>query len=647
MKKILRVGILATAVFLGVMFLTLEDYGISWDEPIHFLRGQSYLHYFLTGKTRYDEAVEPKSHYENNSLGAEFFLVREGHPPINDVFSAVFNQVFHQKLKLLGDIEAYHLFNISAASFLVFIVVIFAYETYGLFAAVIAFLVVSLYPLFFSEAHFNVKDPAETAFFAATIWTFWKSVQKGSPKWLFLTAVFFGLALGTKFNVLFLPLIIVPYYFFIRPLKKISKRYILGLTVSPLIVLAIFFLSWPLLWQETIPNLLKVISYYKQLGTGHNYEPSFLLLGGLNLFPTYWIIVTTPVAVLMLTIIGMLGTFISKRRDGVGMLWLLWLLIPIVRVTVPGMSIYGGVRQIMEFLPAMALLAGLGASYLIQKLKLTIYKYLFILITFILLLIPIVKYHPHENVYFNFLVGGLKGAKEKNIPYWGNSYGNAYKPAIDWLNENAPINSRLALIQGTSLNIPQIMLRKDITFGNHFWSGIERKGEYLLELTHNDPVRYYPYAWDYVEKFLDPVYEVKVDGVAIAKLWKNDLEHTKPEMRRGETVYTGQLEVMLEGGSLETLAKEILTLTRLKVEYGNFDSCTSLKGIVEVSGDGEIWQKEPDPVPAVQTSVEESLGPNQMTYYFPGTEAVAVRYVGESENQCIFNDPKVTLYILK
>ena len=36
-----------------IAFATIGHYGVSFDEPPHFRRGQAYLHFFLTGKKDY------------------------------------------------------------------------------------------------------------------------------------------------------------------------------------------------------------------------------------------------------------------------------------------------------------------------------------------------------------------------------------------------------------------------------------------------------------------------------------------------------------------------------------------------------------------------------------------------------------------
>ena len=185
-KKIFTISIIPSIFFI-LSLLTISHYGISWDEPMHFSRGQAYLHYFLSGDLHYskEDFSSRPSYYQVTSYDAEFFMKNDsGHPPLNGILAATSNYIFYQKLGTLGDIDSYHLFNIVSSTFLVLVVSIFAAQTYGLFAAFISGIVIASYPLFFAESHFNIKDPAETAFFAACIWAFWNALKKYSWRWL-------------------------------------------------------------------------------------------------------------------------------------------------------------------------------------------------------------------------------------------------------------------------------------------------------------------------------------------------------------------------------------------------------------------------------------------------------------------------------
>lgn len=640
-KKVLA-AVFVTLLFFVAALFTLKDYGISWDEPLHFHRGQAYLYYFLTGKTQFDEKSK-WSYYQHDNLNAEYFFIKDdGHPPLNGILASLFNFIFFEKLGVLGDIEAYHLFNIFVSALLVTAVVLFASETYGIFAGIISGIIVATYPLFFAESHFNIKDPAQTTFFTLTIWAFWKSLKDGW-RWLLVSAIAAGFALGTKFNILFLPLIIFPYLAirYIGTFKKIPRTYVLTLLISPFIVFGIFFGSWPYLWQDPIANLISSFRWYQDIGTGQATYGIFIP-GGFNLFAPFWILITTPPLVIFLLFIGIFTAIRNRSEYGwVPILWLLWFFIPIARVVVPDTTIYGGVRQIMEFLPAMALLAGLGAAYLARgNIKIII---IITVITVIFLLSPIVRLHPNENVYFNFIIGGLAGAKEKGIPYWGNSFGNAYWQAVQWLNQNAPEGSKIALIQGTTLNIPKISLRKDIRFSNSFWSGIYRDGEYLIELTHHDK-RVYPYAWEYAERFLEPVFEVKVEGVPIAKVWKNDLEHTKEEFRKKEVVFNEQIKKSMEGSEIILDTGREVFLTRLVIFYER-EKCEKSKARVLTSM-AEEWFEEPEGIPANQLTVREKEEKPFEVFFFPGRYTRLIKLQAGSSISCIL-DPRTSFIVYK
>lgn len=665
LKKVALLSIVPL-LFVIVSIFTLKDYGISWDEPIHFYRGQAYLHYFLTGKTTYEQTrVGSMSYFELNDLSAEYFLDGGdgGHPPLNDILAALSNYVFYQKLHLVGDIDSYHIFNFSAALLTIISVSVFGYIALGTLGGISAALVVATYPLFWGESHFNIKDPPETGFISMAILLFYLSLKKGSWKWLIASSIFSGLALGTKFNAFFIPIILIPFLiskylpFIKRGVKKISqevrkipKSFVLAMLFYPLIVLAIFVITWPFLWGDPIGNFMKVFDYYKDIGTGSSYQPGYYLPGGFNAYPLIWIIITTPPIVLILATIG---TLISLKRiikgenRDIHVLFLSWLLIPIVRVTWPESSIYGGVRQIMEYIPALGLISAVGFTSIANKLKANLVNATLILILiFASHFYVLVHLHPNENVYFNSLIGGIKGAVSSNIPYAGNSFGNAYWPLLKWLNQNAEPNARVALVQGTALNIPDIQLRPDITRWSDFWSGINRNGEYLIELTHNNYRIAYPYAWDYIERFLVPVATVNVDGVDIAKLWKNDIDHTKPDMKIFEYENT-DFKIEIKKPDINITLSKAQALSHVVISFKYSKTCGKLTGNFYTSIDNKKWDTAPEGVPDLQISEKDMVKDGVLSYYFAGTTAKYIRFHETSLDSCIFENTKAKVFSLK
>lgn len=647
--------LLIPIVFFLTAFFTISDYGISWDEPIHFTRGQAYLNYFLNGDLIYQNegSTARRSHYQETSFTAQFFLKNDsGHPPLNGILAALSNLIFYQTLGILGDIESFHLFNILAATFLVFAVTAFATQAYGKLAGIVAGLVISLYPLFFAESHFNIKDPAEAAFFAATIWAFWNSLKRYDTRWLLAATIFFAFGLGTKFNILFLPFILIP-WLLLRYRKNFStpagsilnlpRSFLILLAAAPFIIILLFFISWPYLWQDPINNTLNIFRYYKEIGTGGLGQPQYLIWGGFNLFPVTWISITTPSIILFLTILGIVGVVMQRlEKEKTALLWLIWLIVPVLRVSLPGSSIYGGVRQIMEFLPAMALLSGLGVATLLKFIKHRTFVYGLLLLSLIFHLLVLVRLHPNENVYFNSFIGGLQGAKKANIPYWGNSFGNAYYQAAQWLNKNAAPGSKVALVQGTSVNIPASYFSPQITYSNSFWSGINREGEYLVELTHQGNEIAYPFAWEYINRVLVPVHEVSVDGVAIAKIWKNDIEHSRPEYQNEQDVPIKDINI--KGNSFEIELEKIFSLAKLRIDFNSKGKCQTFKaGTIQTSVDNTNWRTEIEKISDYQVRAYSSLEDGLVRFIFPVNPALFIRIQTESGKSCLFNNPKIEI----
>jgi len=573
-KKVIIGAILATLYFVVLLF-TLSDYGINWDEPVHYIRGQAYLRFFLTGKDNYRGLLRLETSYarvygrtlptgitfgdggsprrsiyqydsEPNHLTYRWFLENDsGHPPLNGILASLSNYIFYQKLGWLGDIQAYHLFIIGVTSIAVFAVFLFTSSLYGIFAGLIAVLSIALYPLLFSESHFNIKDPVEMAFYTFSIITFYFGITKKSWKWLLLTGIAAGFALGTKLNIVFATFTVVSWVV-IYKFKDISrfkwpfsKIITFSLFSIPIVALAILFGTWPYLWQSPLNHFLLFVSYYKKLGTTFYQADSQVMFFGFNTYAVQWIIYTTPLIILFLSIFGIMYVFTKgiKEKEKTSLFILFWFLVPIIRVIMPNAGIYGGIRQIMEYIPAMAILAGIGAKYIAELLNYYIVKkfkirallllQIVIVLSFIPITLKLISIHPNENVYFNPLIGGLSGAAERNFPDWGTTVGSAYKGGIDWINIHAEKNSKVALVNGLLSNIPRIFIRQDIYFHESHYSGNKKQGEYLMEVIDYRWNLNTPEAKKQYLETLVPVYEEKVDSVVILKIWKNDIQHSK------------------------------------------------------------------------------------------------------------------------
>ena len=104
------------------------------------------------------------------------------------------------------------------------------------------------------------------------------------------------------------------------------------------------------------------------MGKENNYQFSYFYFLGFNTYPLIWVLVTTPITTLLLAFIGLVSIWRGKDK-GLAILLTLWLFVPFLRVMIPGASIYGGIRQIMEFLPALILFASCGFLKVVSLVK--------------------------------------------------------------------------------------------------------------------------------------------------------------------------------------------------------------------------------------------------------------------------------------
>lgn len=683
-------------------FFTLGNYGINWDESNHYTRGQAYLHYYLTGKKTYDDLpgwdkiavasatvsqVDPiyrqyrYSRFMVASAPAEVFFAEDaGHPPLNGILAAAFNRMFYGKLGWLPDVESHHLFILLVSTGLVALVTWWAYRVMGFWPAVVSGLAITLHPMFLGESRFNIKDPVEATFFTLTLYLLWSAVMarkpQEEPKRLLLAGVAFGLALATKFNALFILPIFVLWHALelaIDPdwrksvVKALTWRVGLGYVGFIGIGVGMVYIFWPYLWGNAFEHLGKVFAFYTHLGTGQPYNEQYLLPGGFNYYPILDAIYRTPLVTLVLVVIGIASTVVWFVRKGLAqkkvadatlatyVLWLLMLTLPIARVVAPGSSLYGATRQIMEHIPALALLAGVGASVLFNKLTLRV-SLIVVIGAYLGLVVSFVKLHPNENLMLNSLIGGLRGAYAKNYPSWANTVGNAYQQGIEWLNANAEPNSKLTLMYGLGSALPPGRLRLDIDFSSRFYSGSLQEGEYVMEI--------WPlpdgYLAEYPQTFLEPVYTYQVEAVPILTIWKNDRAHRKGSPDGEWSVDPTPIVVedrFVVGPDLVIDLKKEYPLDRLVLDYEPTPGCEKLKEFaLHIAGDptspiglrgaSDAKYVRKENIPYVHINRPHLADKPFPDYFFAGqrTRYIKISSITKDQENCLFNPTAIKVW---
>ncbi|MFA6073839.1 MAG: glycosyltransferase family 39 protein [Candidatus Woesearchaeota archaeon] len=671
MKNNKITAFLIAFIFFIIALITLPHYGINWDTINHAPRGQVYLHYFLTGSKDFSDLppfflewqkkgewywqkdntlffqpdinkkdVPRLSLYQRAGVDFNYFMEKDGgHPPLSDILSSAFNLVLFQKLGIINDVDSYRVYGVLLTAFLVGLIYYWVTSVYGKFPGLVSALSLSLYPFFWSESHFNTeKDIPETAFWTFFLFSIWQGVRKKSWKWILISGLFFGLALGTKFNILFVGFVIIPWIFITAKDIFIKRWFILSSIGAVFLGLGIFVGSWPYLWADPLTRIQKVTGFYKSIGMNDTVVT--------NTYALSWILYATPLVILALSVIGIFFAInkMTKEKYSLSLLVILWLLVPIVRVTWPGTVIYGGIRQIMEYIPAMSILSGLGALtlYNLASKNKKILVGSLIIASFIPITLKLISIHPNENVYFNSLIRGLSGAKDNKFPFWGNSFGAAYRQGATWLNKNAEQGSNVVYVYELIPNIPRIWLRTDLNLHNSNRSGFLRKGEYAITLPYQGTENRSYYDM-YLHKFLNPVYEAKVDGVSVVTVWKNEDKYLKkPWVEKFDN------KVLLtknDEGLIFDLG-EIKNISKLEINYNQY-SCPEMEyGNARISVDGKVWQGLPGSLPNDWLISSMGKQPRDGSFIYPFT-GQNVRYVNllmTPSDTCLKNIRNFKLY---
>ncbi|HEX8965663.1 MAG TPA: glycosyltransferase family 39 protein [Patescibacteria group bacterium] len=681
-------------LFFAIALLTLYDYGMNWDSPQHFAKGQAFFRFLTTGKENYNGL--PKfctdknyinsskdyktgeicnrfrkqriSEYESSILDFKWALGNVyGHPPFGDEMLALFNQVFFVNLGWVEDVQAYHLYSLVMVFILALFVAFWLKKTYGTFAAIIGVLSLYLYPLLLGEQHFNIKDPPLAAWFIIAIGLFYFAVRKRNPWLMILSAIAGGFSFSTKINYIFAPIILLPWliFYIFAPIKKIIRKYgftlkfiqqlyiqspkglIISFLFYPIIIALIFFGTLPSFWFDPSGTLGQLIKFYTDVGVSScqyaRFTPGWFLTCTSNYAPLFFLY-STPIITLFYLFIGIgVGIKNFKKFGYLPILLLSFFLVTILRVTLSIAAIYGGIRQIMEFIGPLSMLCAIGAVALrsmlvrlINKIKIIkknvnqkiiVYAVSILLILgFFPISIKMIEMHPNENIYMNALIGGVKGAVAQNIPGAGNTYGNTYAQGVKWINNHAQKNGILILLFGLGQNISRSTLRPDIWFykGGLPLSGYHQKGEYVISLATQETSFKNTFRYKFFVNFLNPVYTVNADGIRLLTVWQNS-----PKFNKNNINLTQEEQ---ENINIENKDKEVTItlpnverLKRLEINYPQFSCDKSFIGSTVIySQDGKNFITDQDaPDDFTQDEVSDYSG--DRVYLFAADKAKIIK----------------------
>ncbi len=430
----LRVATCVALVMLGLGLTIFRDYGVTLDEPVLFYAGDRTL-FWLEHPGAKDALNFDVDWPEGFHSSYQRELVRDDplhFPVLPGLATTIGNRLFHDKLGLISELDARNLSLLLFNCLGLFLYAYFACRFLGCRAGFLAAITVLLYPTAVSHVFNDAKDWPCGLFYGVMVLAAGVAVVEASPRGLLVAAALLGIALSCKINAVFAALTVLLW----TPLalwllrsreRRPAARFWMACLAAPLVAVTLFIALWPWLYeggttasfQEHLRGYLSWIAE-----RGHSARATW------TAYPLRCVLYMTPPVVLLTALWALL---LEQRRDRPALarwsLLLLWLLVPLVRISMPHSNFYDASRHFIEYIPALGALAGMGAAALWQRRnvwlgripllasprRLAIAAGIVALAAAAGVVSPVVAYHPYEGAYFNFLIGGLGGAQRVRL----------------------------------------------------------------------------------------------------------------------------------------------------------------------------------------------------------------------------------------
>jgi hypothetical protein len=412
---------IAAALFLVtlvVVVATIDHYGLTYDEPIYAGLGQreaAWIGLALRGEA---------GAFDREAIAA-YWSAKDQQPPFAKVLSGISLSAF----PFLSESQATRLPTAIFFALTVALLYLFCRPATGRSGALAGALALLTMPRVFADAHYTTLDIPMAATTVFTVIAGYRAARENRWPPAIGFGVLFGLALLTKINALFLPVIVLGWAIAFHR-RALPKLIVAMVVIGPLVFLA----GWPLMWHDTGYHLGEYLRFQLQhypvatyyLGSRYDYAPWH--------YPIVMIAATVPALLLLTAVAGVARAARHPGRDRV-LLWAAAFIIPLAASSMPFAPKYNGVRLFMPVFPFLACFVAIGFQWGVEAInRFSAHRrwrvYLTTALGLVMLLpgaIGVATTHPFQLAYYNAFVGGPRGAKAKGFEtiYWGGVYLNA------------------------------------------------------------------------------------------------------------------------------------------------------------------------------------------------------------------------------
>jgi len=425
MKSISLVSLLfAVAAFFAV-YVTLDDFGLTIDEPINLSHGRNFAMAVL------DEKWDAESVARTWSKGPE-------HPPLTRFLNGLGQRFVAGSNLASVNLRGGRVSSAVAFAGIAFLIVRLAASFAGLTAGIAAGLSFVTMPRLFAHAHFASPEIV-SAFFLLWAWIAGgKALLDPKPSALArFTAVFgagliLGLALLTKLTSALVPATLFVVVFWRRGFRGLPAWlawFALGMLT--------FFAGWPWMWPVDVPGMSAGFAgsferFRDYLSTVFKRADLYVWYFGRqyrgNLVPWHFaplfFTITTPIITLSVGGLGLVSAVKRRNHEPRPFSIVVAFVLSLAVFCLP-IQRYDGERLFLFLFPLWSVLAGVGVAWIIQHVGEPMRRWATVA-ALVLLALPameIRRMHPFSLSYYSIFVGGLNGAEKLGLEptYWGDS----------------------------------------------------------------------------------------------------------------------------------------------------------------------------------------------------------------------------------
>ena len=435
------------SLFFIIILLTFQDYGITYDEFWRNDYGSAILRWFRSGF----QDTYALTTFDYQYYGSFFTTVQQ----------------FFSNILPFGIYETNHLIN-ALCSLLTLVIVYKLGKFLGNpFVGFLSAFMLLFNPRYYGHSFNNPVDLPLATFYVLSIYLIVSLLDTlpATPKrQIILLGITIGLSLATRLSSLIIFIYIAAAFslWFLNKLiltpgdgpqeentSRMIYKFVMWGFVIGIVAYVAMILFWPAAQVNPLRQPIRALRHFFNLENPFPvfFNGSEILNNELPWFyQIYWFLITSPEFMFVSIIIGLIILIVnfksiwanksSSKSMGLTIL-LLSIAIPFAYTIIQTPTDYDGIRHFLFLIPLLSIVAAMSVGKLLESnniMWLKIGVLAIIAISMTVTFVDIAKLHPNQYIYFNRIFGkGVAQASQNfDTDYWGNSY----KEATEWLQNN-------------------------------------------------------------------------------------------------------------------------------------------------------------------------------------------------------------------